>query len=329
MSKFILGIESSCDDSATALFDIESFRIVYHRKITQELDHAKYGGVVPELAARLHTAALPGLLEELKPHFGDIVAIAVTNEPGLSVSLISGVSMAKALSIALDKPLIAVNHLIGHIYSMFLDSQNAFPMGVLLVSGGHTMVLDIAENGEISVLCATGDDSFGESFDKVAKMMGLGYPGGKIIENLAKNADNPSKFTIPLLHDKRLEYSFSGLKNAARIQISENLHSYKDIAAGFQNAAVCHIMDKLGKIYAQKKWQRFGVVGGASANMLLREKLEILAQNHGAKLFFAPLEYCSDNAAMIARAGYEKYAKGDFSDALSLDISPRSELKFA
>lgn len=217
----ILAIESSCDDSSIALFDIKNLKLVHHKKISQDEEHSKFGGVVPELAARLHTAALPKLLEEVKSNFKDIKAIAVTNEPGLSVSLVGGVSMAKALSVALNAPLIAVNHLLGHIYSLFLESEAKFPLGVLLVSGGHTMILDIDEKGKITTLAATMDDSFGESFDKVAKMLDLGYPGGVHVEKAAKNGSERFSFTVPLIGDKRLAYSFSGLKNQVRTQIEE------------------------------------------------------------------------------------------------------------
>ena len=215
----ILGIESSCDDSSVALIDEGTLEQLYYKKISQEEEHAIFGGVVPELAARLHTKALPALLNDILPNLKDINAIAVTNEPGLSVSLIGGVSMAKALSIALNIPLIAVNHLVGHIYSLFLDREATFPLGVLLVSGGHTMILEIDENGEILELASTSDDSFGESFDKVAKMLDLGYPGGAVVQQNALLCEDKDrfKFTVPLLHDKRLEYSFSGLKNLFKL----------------------------------------------------------------------------------------------------------------
>ena len=215
----ILGIESSCDDSSVALIDEETLEQIYYKKISQEEEHAIFGGVVPELAARLHTKALPALLNDILPNLKDIKAVAVTNEPGLSVSLIGGVSMAKSLSIALNIPLIAVNHLVGHIYSLFLDREATFPLGVLLVSGGHTMILEIDENGKILELASTGDDSFGESFDKVAKMLDLGYPGGVVVQQNALLCRDKERFhfTIPLLHDKCLEYSFSGLKNQVRV----------------------------------------------------------------------------------------------------------------
>lgn len=332
--NLILGIESSCDDSSVALMDADTYECVKYLKISQEQAHSKFGGVVPELASRLHTAALPELLEKIKPYFNDIKAIAVTNTPGLSVSLIGGVSMAKALSISLNIPLIEVNHLLGHIYSLFLGCKAKFPLGVLLVSGGHTMILDIDKDAKISVVASTSDDSFGESFDKVAKMMNLGYPGGVVIENLAKNISvDKYKFTVPLLHDKRLEYSFSGLKNQVRLAIEKCESSNNDktlsqnnkenIAYSFQKAAILHIMDKLSKIYEAKKWRNFGVVGGASANLTLRNKLKNLCDKFNATLLTAPLKYCSDNALMIARVGVEKYKKADFISYQNLEIKPK------
>lgn len=330
MKELILAIESSCDDSCIAVMDVRNFKLLEHLKISQELQHSKYGGVVPELAARLHTKALPDLLYKIQPYFKDVKAICVTNEPGLSVSLITGISMAKSLSIALKIPLIAINHLLGHIYSLFLDANSHFPLGVLLVSGGHTMILNVDENAQISILASTSDDSFGESFDKIAKMMNFGYPGGKIIEEMAKNGHEKYKFTIPLLHDKRLEYSFSGLKNQVRIAINELKNPTKqdfcDIAQAFQNAAVLHICDKLNKIFEIYKFKHFGVVGGASANAFLRFKILEICDKFECELLLAPLEFCCDNAAMIARAGIEKYKKNEFCDINSLQLSTKSTI---
>ncbi|WP_170000820.1 tRNA (adenosine(37)-N6)-threonylcarbamoyltransferase complex transferase subunit TsaD [Campylobacter sp. RM16189] len=326
----ILGIESSCDDSSVALLDIKSLKLIYHKKISQDEQHSKFGGVVPELAARLHTAALPKLLEEIRPNFKDIKAIAVTNEPGLTVSLVGGVSMAKALSISLNVPLIAVNHLIGHIYSLFLESEARFPLGVMLVSGGHTMILDIDEKGDIKLLASTMDDSFGESFDKVAKMLDLGYPGGAEVEKAAKNGKERFSFTVPLLGDPRMAYSFSGLKNQVRVEIeklkeSGNLseQDISDICYAFENAACKHIMNKLEKVFKERKFKRFGVVGGASANLNLRSRIENLCSKFECELLLAPLKFCSDNAAMIARAGREKYLKKEFVKFNDLKINPR------
>lgn len=326
----ILGIESSCDDSSVALLDIKNLKLVYHKKISQDEQHSKFGGVVPELAARLHTAALPRLLEEIKPNFKDIKAVAVTNEPGLTVSLVGGVSMAKALSVGLNVPLIGVNHLIGHIYSLFLESEARFPLGVMLVSGGHTMILDVDERGEIRLIASTMDDSFGESFDKVAKMLDLGYPGGVEVEKAAKNGQDRFKFTVPLMNDSRLAYSFSGLKNQVRVEIERlkeggNLsgQDISDICFSFENAACKHIINKLEKVFNERKFRRFGVVGGASANLNLRSRIENLCAKFECELLLTPLKFCSDNAAMIARVGREKYLKKEFVKFNELKINPR------
>lgn len=340
------------------------FSLVHYEKISQEKEHAKYGGVVPELAARLHTAALPAVILRAKEHFSALKAIAVTNEPGLSVSLLPGIVAAKALAAALNLPLISVNHLVGHIYSLFLSEEIKLPLGVLLVSGGHTMILDISENGVISVLGATSDDSFGESFDKSAKMLGLGYPGGPQIQNLAlKGDDRAYDFSLPLKGTKRLEYSFSGLKNQVRLaclelensripsdksripsenskipnenskipsensRIPSEIPSQQkaNIAASFERVACLHIIDRLKLAFSSQKWARFGVVGGASANLRLRGMLENLCASYDCELLFAPLEYCSDNAAMIARAAVAKYHNKDFCE--SLEMHPRSSLE--
>ena len=331
------------------------FSLVHYEKISQEKEHAKYGGVVPELAARLHTAALPAVILRAKEHFSALKAIAVTNEPGLSVSLLPGIVAAKALAAALNLPLISVNHLVGHIYSLFLSEQIKLPLGVLLVSGGHTMILGISENGVISVLGATSDDSFGESFDKSAKMLGLGYPGGPQIQNLAlKGDDRAYDFSLPLKGTKRLEYSFSGLKNQVRLaclelensripysviprldrgissensRIPSEIPSQQkaNIAASFERVACLHIIDRLKLAFSSQKWARFGVVGGASANLRLRGMLENLCASYDCELLFAPLEYCSDNAVMIARAAVREYHNKDFCG--SLEMHPRSSLE--
>ena len=328
----ILAIESSCDDSSVAIMKASDFSLIHYEKISQEKEHAKYGGVVPELAARLHTAALPAVILRAKEHFSALKAIAVTNEPGLSVSLLPGIVAAKALAAALNLPLISVNHLVGHIYSLFLSEPIKLPLGVLLVSGGHTMILGISENGVISVLGATSDDSFGESFDKSAKMLGLGYPGGPQIQNLAlKGDDRAYDFSLPLKGTKRLEYSFSGLKNQVRLACLELENSRipsqqkANIAASFERVACLHIIDRLKLAFSSQKWARFGVVGGASANLRLRGMLENLCASYDCELLFAPLEYCSDNAAMIARAAVAKYHNKDFCQ--NLEMHPRSSLE--
>lgn len=326
----ILAIESSCDDSSLALMS-ENYELLYYKKISQEQAHSEFGGVIPELASRLHTVTLPTLLEELKEYFPKIKAIAVTNEPGLSVSLITGLSVAKMLSLTLDIPLIEVNHLVGHIYSLFLDKEAEFPLGILLVSGGHTMLLEVDEDRKLHLLAQTYDDSFGESFDKVAKMMNLPYPGGIEIEKLALKGDEKRfKFTVPLLHDARSGFSFSGLKNQVRVELSklENISEQdkSDIAYAFQETAIAHIMNKVEKIFKVKRFKNFAAVGGASANLKLRSKLEELCEKYDNKLALAPLEFCSDNAAMIARAGLEKYFQKDFISYKDIELRPRAKL---
>ncbi len=324
----ILSIESSCDDSSIAITDIETKKLVYHKKISQELEHAVYGGVVPELASRLHAEALPKILEECQPYFSQLKAVAVTNAPGLAVTLMEGITMAKALSISLDLPLIAVNHLKGHVYSLFIDKEAIFPQTVLLVSGGHTQVVEVTSLNEMKTVASTMDDSFGESFDKVAKMMGLPYPGGPVIEKLAKNGD-PKRygFTIPLQQKKIFAFSYSGIKNAVRLAVEEGSEAdYADIAASFQEVASEHLIRKIKKYLVDHPPKNFAIVGGASANLYLRNKVEAMLAPYGAKLHLAELKYCSDNAAMIGRVAVEMYKEGMFISLDTLQASPRAPL---
>jgi len=324
----ILSIESSCDDSAIAITEIATKKLLFHKKISQELEHSVYGGVVPELAARLHAEALPQILEECEPYFKDLKAVAVTSSPGLAVTLIEGVTMAKAIAVALEIPLIGVNHLIGHIYSLFIEKDVAFPLTVLLVSGGHTQVMEVKSLHEIKTVAKSMDDSFGESFDKVAKMMGLGYPGGPLIQELAKDGDRKRyNFTIPLLHSPKLAFSYSGLKNAVRLAVEESdVEDYKDIAASFEHIATAHLTQKLKKYFKEVPPQAFAIVGGASANLYLRGQIEELLKPHKSKLFLSELQYCSDNAAMIGRVAVEMYEKRMFSSLESLEITPKSNI---
>ncbi|MGE4456138.1 MAG: tRNA (adenosine(37)-N6)-threonylcarbamoyltransferase complex transferase subunit TsaD [Arcobacteraceae bacterium] len=332
----ILSIESSCDDSSIAITRIDDYKLVYHKKISQELDHSVYGGVVPELAARLHTEALPKILEECKEYFPYLKAVAVTNEPGLSVTLLEGVMMAKALSLSLNIPIIAVNHLKGHIYSLFIEKEATMPITVLLVSGGHTQIIEATSLKDMKVIATTQDDSFGESFDKVAKMLGLGYPGGPIVAKMAMDGDDNSyDLPIPLRNSPNIEFSYSGLKNAVRLAIESEFNSSvsqslslsvsSNICASFEKTAVAHLMQKLKKYFKLTRPNIFAVVGGASANIRLRGELESLCKEYNCKLLLSPLEFCSDNAAMIGRCAVEQYKIDDFTDINTLDISPRSK----
>jgi len=331
ISKLILSIESSCDDSSIAITDIQTKKLIYHKKISQEIDHSVYGGVVPELAARLHAEALPKILQECTPYFQDLKAIAVTNSPGLSVTLMEGITMAKALSISLDLPLIAVNHLKGHIYSLFIEEESKLPSTILLVSGGHTQLLEANSLNDIQIIGETMDDSFGESFDKVAKMLGLGYPGGPVVEKHALQGDEDTyELPIPLKQSPDIAFSYSGLKNAVRLIIekeknNDNLSTttINNICASFQKAAIAHIMMKVKKYFKLKRPKQFAIVGGASANKMLRTKIEKLCDEFQTKLFLSELKFCSDNAAMIGRVALEQYLQKEFTDIKTIDIQTR------
>lgn len=327
----ILSIESSCDDSAISITEIATNRLLFHKKISQEIDHSVYGGVVPELAARLHAEALPKILEQCEPYFHKLKAVGVTSTPGLAVTLVEGVTMAKAIAVALNIPIIGVNHLIGHIYSLFIEKETTFPLTVLLVSGGHTQVMEVKSLSEITTVAKSMDDSFGESFDKVAKMMGLGYPGGPLIEELAKDGDRlKHNFTVPLHQSPLIAFSYSGLKNAVRLAVLEEEKkenpNFKDIAASFEHIATKHLTMKLKKYFKTNRPKSFAIVGGASANLYLRGEIEQLLKPFNAPLLLSELQYCSDNAAMIGRVAVEMYKQNMFSSLKELDISPKSNL---
>ncbi len=327
-TAMILSIESSCDDSSIAITEIATKKLVYHKKISQELEHSVYGGVVPELASRLHAEALPRILSECEPWFSQLKAVAVTNEPGLGVTLIEGVAMAKGLSISLNIPILPINHLKGHIYSLFIEKKAVLPITVLLVSGGHTQLIEVKSYNNMETVATTMDDSYGESFDKVAKMMHLGYPGGPLIEQLSREGDATRfAFTVPLWQSPLIAFSYSGLKNQVRLAVEANGSSaYPDIASAFQKTATEHLLQKLKKYFKIHPPVRFAIVGGASANLYLRERVLELLHPHNAELFLSQLEYCSDNAAMIGRAAIEAYREGVFTSYRDITINPRCKL---
>ncbi|PAF52672.1 tRNA (adenosine(37)-N6)-threonylcarbamoyltransferase complex transferase subunit TsaD [Helicobacter sp. 13S00477-4] len=341
----ILSIESSCDDSSIAITDINTFELLFHLKISQENIHSIYGGVVPEIASRLHAQDLPQILSKAKvflnDSFSSLKAIAVTTQPGLNITLIEGLIMAKSLSLSLKLPLISVNHLKGHIYSLFINQPKViFPLSVLLVSGGHTLIIEAKSHNQMSIIAQSIDDSFGESFDKVAKMLSLGYPGGPIVEKYALSCpqDKSYHFPLPLKHSKKISFSFSGLKNAVRLAILKAQEKGTDIqdtlliqsiCAGFQKVACEHLLNQLHKYFKFKQSsydpiKNFCIVGGASANSYLRNQIQELCTHYNSHLLLAPIEFCSDNAAMIGRASIEKYLQKDFSDPLTLQASPKS-----
>ncbi len=324
----ILSIESSCDDSSISITEIETKKLLYHKKISQEEEHSCYGGVVPELASRLHAVALPQILAETKPYFDKLKAIAVTNQPGLGVTLLEGIAMAKTLAVLQDIPLIPVHHLKGHIYSLFIEKDSTLPLLVLLISGGHTQVIRVESFEHMEILATSMDDSVGESFDKCAKMMGLGYPGGPLIEALAlKGDENRFDLPVPLRHSPLIAFSLSGLKNAVRLKVlacggKENMNEQDkaDLAASFQKAVKLHLLQKSKKIFQKEGIKDFAIVGGASANKYIRVAYEKLCKEFGKTLHVAPLEYCSDNAAMIGRYALDAYEKKQFVDPNKIDI---------
>jgi len=324
----ILSIESSCDDSAIAITEIATKKLLFHKKISQEAEHSIYGGVVPELASRLHAVALPEILKETKPYFSKLKAIAVTNEPGLGITLLEGMTMAKTLSVLLDIPLLPIHHLKGHIYSLFIEQEVTFPLLVLLISGGHTQIIRVESFDKMQILATSMDDSVGESFDKCAKMMGLGYPGGPIVEALAKDGDeNRFDLPVPLRHSPLIAFSLSGLKNAVRLKViacgghEAMSHQDKaDLSASFQKSVKLHLLQKSKKIFAKDPIKNFAIVGGASANQYLRSAYEQLCKEFNKNLLLAPLEYCSDNAAMIGRCALDAYEKKAFVNPHEIDI---------
>jgi N6-L-threonylcarbamoyladenine synthase len=329
----ILSIESSCDDSSIAITEIGSKKLIFHKRVSQALQHSQYGGVVPELASRLHTEALPKILEETKRYFKEIKAVAVTNEPGLVVTLLEGVTMAKALSISLGVPLIGVNHLKGHIYSTFIEKEAKLPTLVLLLSGGHTQLIEVESWNRFQVVASTLDDSLGESFDKVAKMLGLGYPGGVPIENLAKEGDAMRfDFPVPLSQSPKMAFSYSGLKNSVRLEIEKgdkkNLQFQRDISASFQRVATAHIVQKLKKyLKTSNRFRTLSIVGGVSANRYIFKEISKVAKKFGVEEVISPkMEFTSDNGAMIGRYGIELFQNKVFTPLEDLDVKSRNSL---
>jgi len=324
----ILSIESSCDDSSIAITQIENNKLLFHKKISQEKEHACYGGVVPELASRLHAIDLPNILEETRAYLNDLKAVAVTNQPGLGVTLLEGIAMAKTIAVNKNIPLIPVHHLKGHIYSLFIENEQISPLLVLLISGGHTQIIRVESLEKMTILATSIDDSVGESFDKTAKMMGLGYPGGPLIEKLARQGDeNRFILPVPLRNSKLIAFSLSGLKNAVRLTI-ESLGGSDamceqdrcDLSASFQKAVKLHLIQKSKKIFAQEPTKDFAIVGGASANLYIRGAYHKLCSEFGKTLHTAPLEFCSDNAAMIGRYAVEAYKQELFINPYEIDL---------
>ena len=325
----VLGIESSCDETAAALVD-GNRRILAQAVASQEAEHAPFGGVVPEIAARAHAERLVPLIErvlkEAQVDLKAVDAIAATAGPGLIGGVMVGLVTAKALAMAQGKPLLAVNHLEGHALSPRLaDARLDYPYALLLVSGGHCQVLRVDGVGRYRRLATTIDDALGEAFDKTAKVLGLGYPGGPAVERLAA-AGNLRAVPLPrpLVGSGEPHFSFAGLKSAVVRAVESGAHDRADIAASFQQAAIDCVIDRsrialksMGPVTA------LVVAGGVAANKAIRAALEGLAADHALPFVAPPLALCTDNAAMIAWAGIEKLAAGHAADPLDVSARPR------
>lgn len=329
----VLGIESSCDETAAAVVrdGHEMLSSVIHSQI--EL-HAEYGGVVPELASREHLGRIETMVREALDKAGvslsQIDAIAVTQGPGLIGSLLVGVCYAKALALGLGIPIIGVNHIEGHVYSVVFENRPVeYPALALIVSGGHTNLFFVPEEGKYKVISRTRDDAAGEAFDKVAKMIGLGYPGGPAIEKLALNGDkNKIRFTRAKISDGRPDFSFSGLKTAVSRYISDNAvtdeQDKADLAAAFQHSVVDTLVDTMERQARELKPKTLIVAGGVACNLALRETAENAAKRLGVPAYFPSKHLSTDNAAMIAAAGSYHLSKGKRSDlSMTADVTLR------
>ena len=320
----VLGIESSCDETAAALVTTDR-RIVAQRIASQDESHAPYGGVVPEIAARAHAERLAPMIEAVMDEagltLGDLDAIAATAGPGLIGGVMVGLVSAKALAMAGDVPLIAVNHLEGHALSPRLaDADLEFPYALLLVSGGHCQILRVDGVGQYRRLATTIDDALGEAFDKTAKILGLGFPGGPAVERLAREGD-PRAVPLPrpLVGSGEPHFSFAGLKSAVLRAKESGQHRDADLAASFQQAALDCVLDRLRvALDAIEPMPALVVAGGVAANQAIRKALEQFASARGMRFVAPPMALCTDNAAMIAWAGCERLGQSD-----PLDIAAR------
>ncbi|MGA9658076.1 MAG: tRNA (adenosine(37)-N6)-threonylcarbamoyltransferase complex transferase subunit TsaD [Asticcacaulis sp.] len=319
----VLGIESSCDETAVAIVrrDASGTQVLSSLIHSQVLAHKAYGGVVPEIAARSHVETIDDLARQALDEAGhpDLDAVAATSGPGLIGGVMVGLSFAKGFALARGLPLLGINHLEGHALSALLTGDIAFPFLLLLISGGHCQLLNVRGVGDYARLGTTIDDAAGEAFDKIAKVLGLGYPGGPALEACAKAGD-ATRFTLPraLLGRKDCDFSFSGLKTAAALIAHAEVKTEQDradLCAGVQTAIARQLVERSQRAMQIFKDNTsipdpvFVVAGGVAANQFLREALQAAAEKHGFHLMAPPLKYCTDNAAMIALAGLEHYQK--------------------
>ena len=337
MSDIILGIESSCDDTSAAV--IRDGWLLSNVIASQDV-HKAYGGVVPELASRAHELNIVPVVSEALSRAGvtaaDLTAVAFTRGPGLLGSLLVGTSFAKALGLALDVPIVMVNHLQGHLLADFIKQEGvevrepSFPYLCLLVSGGNSQIVRVDSPLSYTILGQTIDDAVGEAFDKCSKMMGLGYPGGPVIDRLAKQGD-PTRFKFAKPHIPGLDYSFSGVKTSLLYFVRDQIAADPDfmeknkenICASFQKTLIDILMDKLIKAAKQTGIKDVTIGGGVSANSGLRERLVAEGRKRGWRTFLPEFKFTTDNAAMIAIAGYYHYLAGE---RASLDVAPVSRM---
>ncbi len=323
----VLAIETSCDETSVAI--LENGTILSNIVLSQVQIHQRFGGVVPEIAARHHLKNLPIIynqaVEEARVNVNELDAVAVTVGPGLIGALLVGLSFAKGLAVSLSKPLVGVNHLLGHVHAAHLAFEQLKPPYVaLLVSGGHTELLVFEKSSlEPKVLGKTLDDAAGEAFDKVARLLKIGYPGGPAIERISKDA-NPDRYRFPraMTEAKNFDFSFSGLKTSVLyLMQKERIVDIADLAASFQEAVVDILVEKTIRALQRTEIRKLVVTGGVASNSRLREKLTQKAQEIGFELYIPPKNLCTDNAAMIAKAATEMLNKGIFS-SLNANADP-------
>ncbi|UZH55214.1 tRNA (adenosine(37)-N6)-threonylcarbamoyltransferase complex transferase subunit TsaD [Salinimicrobium tongyeongense] len=333
---YILGIESSCDDTASAV--LHNGKILSNVVATQEV-HQKYGGVVPELASRAHQQNIVPVIHEALSRAGvskeELSAVAFTRGPGLMGSLLVGTSFAKSLSLGLGIPLLDVNHMQAHILAHFIDEENYqkpnFPFLALTISGGHTQIVKVSDYFKMEVIGETLDDAVGEAFDKSAKILGLPYPGGPLVDKKAQ-AGNPKAFPFPKPKVDGLNFSFSGLKTSILYFIQKQLkenpkfieENLEDICASIQHTIIGILMDKLKKAVKQTGIKEIAIAGGVSANSGIRKTLHEAQAKYGWKTYIPKFEYTTDNAAMIAIAGHYKFISEDFAN---MGVTAKARIK--
>lgn len=331
----ILAIESSCDETAAAV--VVNGRELLSNIIASQIDiHKKFGGVVPEVASRKHVevinAVVQQALEEAKTDISDIDAVAVTYGPGLVGALLVGLQYAKGLAFSLKKPLIGVNHIEGHISANFIQHKDLEPPFVcLVVSGGHTFIVHMKGYGDFEVIGKTRDDAAGEAYDKIARALGLGYPGGPAIDKLSREGDeNAIRFPRANFHDESLDFSFSGLKSAVlnylnKMEMTGQEVNKADVAASFQKAVVDVLTDNVIKTCRMRKVDKIAIAGGVASNTALRESLTKAGMMYGIQVLFPAPILCTDNAAMIGSAAYFEFMRGVRS-SLNLNALPNLKL---